>query len=311
METSIEVAAEALRDGGLVAFPTETVYGLGADALNPRAVARIFEVKERPSFDPLIVHLADLEAVEELVTHFPPNARLLAKALWPGPLTLVLPKNPLVPDIVTAGHQTVAVRIPAHPMALALLAKSELPIAAPSANRFGCVSPTDAAHVVEQLGDQVDVILDGGSCSVGVESTIVSFAERTPLLLRPGGIPLEEIEGHVGPVRIPGPQEHRTSSPGRQAKHYATRTPLVLTSAPPPSGERRVGLLSLTEPEDLEPYQAIEVLSPTGDLREAAANLFSAMRRLDAQKLDLILATPVEEVGLGRAIMDRLRRAAL
>lgn len=307
---TMEQAVEALLHGAqLVAFPTETVYGLGADALNPRAVARIFEAKNRPSFDPVIVHVRRLEDVFDLVSTFLPEAIQLAEHFWPGPLTLVLEKKPVVPDIVTAGQPTVGVRIPAHAMALELLDRVRIPIAAPSANRFGSVSPTTAEHVEEQLGDAVDVILDGGACPVGVESTIISFAAKRPMLLRPGGTPLEAIEAVIGEVDVPPPDQLSSASPGRAAKHYATRTPLLLD--PADVGGKRAGLLTLTEPEDATPYDAIEVLSPTGDLREAAANLFAAMRRLDTADLDVIVATPVPEVGLGRAIMDRLRRAAV
>ncbi len=307
---TIEEAVEALlHRAGLVAFPTETVYGLGADALNPRAVARIFEAKNRPSFDPLIVHVRRMEDVDELASSFPETARQLAEHFWPGPLTLVLEKRPVVPDIVTAGQPTVAVRVPAHPIALELLERARIPIAAPSANRFGSVSPTSAEHVEAQLGDAVDVILDGGDCRVGVESTIISFTGERPALLRPGGTPVEAIEARIGPLEIPPPDTLPSASPGRLAKHYATRTPLHLGSVE--LGHRRAGLLTLTEPEESTPYEVIEVLSPTGSLEEAAANLFAAMRRLDAANLDVIVATPVPEVGLGRAIMDRLRRAAI
>jgi L-threonylcarbamoyladenylate synthase len=307
---SIEQAVEALVHGaGLVAFPTETVYGLGADALNPRTVARIFEAKNRPTFDPLIVHVASFDQIAELAASVPDDARRLAATFWPGPLTIVLPKKPVVPDIVTAGQPTVALRVPAHPIALELLKRTGIPIAAPSANRFGSVSPTTAEHVEVQLGDEVDVILDGGPCAVGVESTIISLAGARPMLLRPGGTPLEEIEAVIGPVEIPASDELRSASPGRLSKHYATATPLML--APADVTGKRAGLLTLTEPDDAAPYAAIEVLSPTGDLREAAANLFAAMRRLDGAELDVIVATPVQEVGLGRAIMDRLRRAAI
>jgi L-threonylcarbamoyladenylate synthase len=307
---TIDQAVAALRHGaGLIAFPTETVYGLGADALNPRAVARIFEAKNRPSFDPLIVHVRRMEDVAELVTSIPASARQLAEAFWPGPLTLVLPKREVVPDLVTAGQPTVAVRVPAHPIALELLERAAIPIAAPSANKFGSVSPTTAEHVEEQLADAVDVILDGGRCTVGVESTIISLVSARPILLRPGGTPLEAIEAVIGAVEIPPPDALPSASPGRLSKHYATRTPLVL--APAEVHGKRAGLLSLLEPEGADDYHAIEVLSPTGDLREAAANLFAAMRRLDAADLEVIVATPVPEVGLGRAIMDRLRRASI
>src|SRR4030065_1370155 len=190
----IHQAAEIIRQGGIVAFPTETVYGLGADAFNPLAVARIFEVKRRPYFDPLIVHVANPADVKKLVKQIPSNAKKLIERFWPGPLTVVLLKKEYIPDIVTAGLPTLAIRMPSHPMALSLIRESNSPIAAPSATLFGYVSPTTAEHVREQLGDQVDLILDGGPCPVGVESTIVSFLEEKPRLLRPGGVSLEEIE---------------------------------------------------------------------------------------------------------------------
>ncbi len=306
-------AAETIRRGGLVAFPTETVYGLGADAFAPLAVARIFEVKKRPYFDPLIVHVAGHEDLEKLVADIPPDAETLMKMFWPGPLTLVLSKREDVPDIVTAGLSTVAVRMPKHPMALDLIKLAECPIAAPSANRFGSLSPTTAEHVQDQLGDQVDLILDGGPCQVGVESTILSLTEEKPRLLRPGGVPLEEIEAIIGKVDVNSTGETIPSAPGMLPSHYAPRTPMVILS----NGERfdsygdeKVGFLAFAEPEQTGPLQQIEVLSKKGDLREAAANLFAAIRRLDAFHLDLIVAEPVPEVGLGRAIMDRLRRAS-
>lgn len=309
---TISAAAVVLRDGGLVAFPTETVYGLGANALNPKAVARVFETKGRPRFDPLIVHVADFVQLGEIIADFPPKAKALAKRFWPGPLTLVLPKKNVVPDIVTAGLKTVAVRIPAHPFALDLIRAAQRPIAAPSANRFGRISPTCAAAVKEELGESVDVVLDGGPCRVGVESTIISFADREPLLLRPGGVGAEEIETIVGPLLIPDRTEARPLSPGRLPRHYAPRTPLVLWSGSNLTIDgKRIGLLTLQPPLNQDHFVAVEVLSKSGDLHEAAANLFAAMRRLDSLGLDLILAYPVPNHGVGLAINDRLLRASV
>lgn len=308
---AISAAAAVLRDGGLVAFPTETVYGLGASALNPIAVARVFEIKGRPRFDPLIVHVADFGQVGEIIADFPPKAKSLAKRFWPGPLTLVLPKTDVVPDIVTAGLRTVAVRIPAHPVALDLIREAQVPIAAPSANRFGRTSPTRADHVVEELGGFVDTVLDGGPCRVGVESTIISFDDEKPVLLRPGGVGVEEIETLVGPVLILDRTEALPLSPGRLPRHYAPRTPLVLSPGSHLTLDgKRIGLLTLQRPQNLDHYVAVEVLSQSGDLHEAAANLFAAMRRLDALGLDLILAQPFPNRGLGLAINDRLLRAS-
>jgi L-threonylcarbamoyladenylate synthase len=308
---AIRQAAEIIRQGGIVAFPTETVYGLGADAYNPLAVARVFEVKRRPFFDPLIVHIASPEHVKKLVKDIPSSARKLTEKLWPGPLTVVLFKEEHIPDIVTAGLPTVALRMPSHPMALSLIKESKCPLAAPSANPFGYLSPTMAEHVREQLGDQVDLILDGGPCTVGVESTIVSFSENKPRLLRPGGVSLEEIESIIGKVEI-SPIRDRLVAPGMLPRHYAPRTPIVLDWDEKHLDSykgKKIGFLAFREPENFLQFQHIEVLSKKGDFREAAANLFSAIRRLDALDLDLILAEAVPEAGLGRAIMDRLRRA--
>jgi L-threonylcarbamoyladenylate synthase len=306
-------AAEIIRKGGIGAFPTETVYGLGADAFNPIAVARIFEVKKRPSFDPLIVHVGHPTDLEKLVIKIPSPARKLMQQCWPGPLTMVLLKRDEVPDIITAGLSTVAVRMPSHPIALSLIELADCPIAAPSANPFGYLSPTTAEHVEDQLGDQVDFVLDGGPCEIGVESTIVSFAENNPILLRPGGIPVEEIESIIGSVEISRIKENRPSAPGMLPRHYAPQTPIILDSYEKDRvsyQDKKIGVLAFQEPEKPVKFKHIEILSKKGDVREAAANLFAAIRRLDALGLDLIIAQPISEVGLGRAIMDRLRRAS-
>jgi len=309
----IHQAAEIIKRGGIVAFPTETVYGLGADAFNPLAVARVFEVKRRPYFDPLIVHIADTAHLKNLVQEIPSDAKKLMEKLWPGPLTVVLLKEEDIPDIVTAGLPTVAIRMPNHSMALSLIKESKCPIAAPSANPFGYLSPTTAEHVREQLGDQVDLILDGGPCPVGVESTIISFIGEKPGLLRPGGVSLEEIESIIGKIKISPIEDDRPSAPGMLPRHYAPRTPIVLEWSEKDAEvyrSKRIGFLALKEPNPFLKFIHVEILSKRGDLREGAANLFSAIRRLDALNLDLILAEPVPEVGLGRAIMDRLRRAS-
>jgi len=309
----IQQAAEIIKRGGIVAFPTETVYGLGADAFNPLAVARIFEVKRRPYFDPLIVHVASPADVKKLVKGIPSNAIKLIKSFWPGPLTVVLLKGEDFPDIVTAGLPTVAIRMPSHPMALSLIKESNCPIAAPSANPFGYLSPTTADHVREQLDDQVDLILDGGPCPIGVESTIISFLEERPRLLRPGGVSLEEIESIIGKVEISPIENDIPSAPGMLPKHYAPRTPIVLDWDKKNLDlleDKKIGFLAFQEPKRYLKFHSIEVLSKQGDIREAAANLFAAIRRLDAMDLDLILAEPISEIGLGRAIMDRLRRAS-
>lgn len=313
--TDVDRAAALLRAGGLVAFATETVYGLGAAALDEQAVARVFEAKGRPRFDPLIVHVADPEWLPPLTAACPEPARRLIARFWPGPLTLVLPKTNRVPDLVTAGLPSVAVRMPDHAQALRLLGTAGVPVAAPSANPFGQISPTTAEHVARQLGDRLDYILDGGPCPVGVESTVLQLTDDRPVLLRPGGLPVEEIEALIGPVAAADPVRHPSAqaqpSPGLLPRHYAPRTPLHIadptTTTSPGS---RVGYLLFT-PRPVPPTAAaVEVLSERGDLTQAAARFFAALRRLDAQGLDLILADPFPEHGLGRALNDRLGRAA-
>lgn len=309
----IHQAAEIIKRGGIVAFPTETVYGLGADAFNSLAIARIFDVKGRPYFDPLIVHVANHADLEKLVIKIPSHAKKLMERFWPGPLTVVLLKREDVPDIVTSGLPTIAVRMPKHPMTLSLIELAGSPIVGPSANPFGYVSPTTASHVRDQLGDQVDFILDGGSCEVGVESTIVSFVEGEPRLLRPGGVPLEEVESVIGTVAIGSINKEKPAAPGMLPRHYAPRTPILIDWSEENLNtyrDKKVGLLAFQKPRNVLKFSHVEVLSKKGDLREAAANLFSAIHRLDALNLDLILAEVVPEVGLGRAIMDRLRRAS-
>ena len=310
--STIALAAAILLRGGLVAFPTETVYGLGANAFDARAVARIFEVKARPAFDPLIVHLADTAGLPRVAEGDDPRVRVLAQRFWPGPLTLVLPRRPELPEIVTAGLDTVGVRVPAHPVAHALLVAAGTPVAAPSANPFGYVSPTTAAHVAERFADDVDLVIDGGPCRIGVESTILSLV-GAPLVLRPGGVPKEELEAALGQKLAVAPPSERPMAPGQMLRHYTTHTRLRMLPGPagaPPPGEHRVGLLAFSRRNPPDGYAAVELLAPDGSLVTAAANLFAALRRLDALDLDLVLVEPCPETGLGHAIMDRLRRAA-
>jgi L-threonylcarbamoyladenylate synthase len=290
--------------------------------MDAAAVARVFEIKDRPSFDPLIVHVADAAELEPLVASpvaADPRVRELTDRFWPGPLTLVLPKRPVVPGIVTAGLDTVGVRVPDHPVALALIRAARTPIAAPSANRFGRVSPTRAEHVARQLGGRVGLILDGGPCRIGVESTVVLVAEGRVVLLRPGGTSLEAVEAVVGAVDVPSDTAGRSLSPGRTTAHYAPRTRLVVArpdETPAAVAGERLGLLaaSTADREIAErvggPFAAVEVLSPDGDPVVSAARLFDALHALDEAGLDRIVAQPVPEIGLGRAVMDRLRRAA-
>ncbi len=298
--TAVRLAAEIIRSGGLVAFPTETVYGLGCNALNPDAVARVFEVKQRPSFDPLIVHIEARSSLDHLVQTISPSEHRLMDALWPGPLTLVLRKCENVPDLVTAGLPTVAIRMPAHPVAQALIRAAGVPIAAPSANPFGYVSPTTAEHVRQGLGDRIDLILDGGLCPIGVESTIVSMTGSEPEILRPGALPLSELKSIIGPLAYRRGNDQQPQAPGRLARHYATRTPLTILPAPGAHGVapgERAGLLAISGAGNLVDYAVVEVLSPRGDLREIARNLFAALRRLDVVGLDRLYAEAVRGTG--------------
>ncbi|SDF99881.1 translation factor SUA5 [Limimonas halophila] len=305
-DDAIARAGEILAGGGLVAFPTETVYGLGADATNPRAVAGIFEAKGRPRFNPLIVHVASLKDAAAIGT-LNTVARALAERFWPGPLTLVLPRRADSPvaELVSAGLDTVAVRVPAHPLARRGIAAAQRPLAAPSANASGEVSPTTAQHVADSLDGRLDLILDGGACEVGVESTVVDTTRTPPVLLRPGGIPREALEAVVGAVAEPGGSGGAPASPGQLTSHYAPDHRLRLNAATVAGDE---GLLAFGD--DVPPGAAVtRNLSPAGDLREAAANLFAMLRDLDRQPVRGLAAVAIPDHGLGRAINDRLHRA--
>jgi L-threonylcarbamoyladenylate synthase len=301
---AIAQAAHLLRKGGLVAFPTETVYGLGADATDGLAAARIFEAKGRPRFNPLIVHIPDLATARQFA-EVDERASRLAELFWPGALTLVLPLrgDANLSGLVTAGLQTVALRAPSHPVARQLLREAGLPIAAPSANRSGHVSPTRAAHVEADLGSAVDFILDAGATPAGVESSIVGLAGEQAMLLRPGAVPAEEIEAALGAALLRGAGEDAILAPGQLPSHYAPRAALRLNAGAAGPGE----VLLAFGPE--APENALN-LSRTGDLREAAANLFAFLRQLDASGARAIAAMPVPRHGLGEAINDRLARAA-
>jgi len=382
-EADLIVAAQALREGKLVAFPTETVYGLGANAFDERAVARIFEAKARPTFDPLIVHIARLDDILILAEEVPKNAWTLARSLWPGPLTIILPKRREVPDIVTAGLSTVAVRFPSHPVARRIIELAQIPIAAPSANPFGYLSPTTAEHVIDMLGERIDYLVDGGPCDVGVESTVIDMTGERPALLRPGGMPLERIEELIGPVDIPeqvdipghgepsadegleqagekdmlrselGSEQSETQgmahslksrekkqnylrkslespsqkgpsfkSPGQSSSHYAPSTPLFLfDEGSLPEAAKLKGILHPCIAlafngrrarilRDSGLFDGVQILSEEGDMREAAARLFSLLHDLDEAGLAAIYAERVPDTGLGRAINDRLYRAS-
>jgi L-threonylcarbamoyladenylate synthase len=330
----VAVAVAVLRRGGLVAFPTETVYGLGADAANPAAVERIFAVKGRPRTHPVIVHLGESTAIKGWVADVPPDAWALAEAFWPGPLTLILPRADHVPDAVTGGAATVGLRVPAQPLALELLAAFGGGIAAPSANRFGRVSPTTAAHVRADLGTDVDLVLDGGPCSVGVESTIVDLSQGAPRVLRLGGLSVEalaEVLGHPLDVRVAtggagltgaGPTGDGadapavTPAPGTLSSHYAPEARVevlsveaVVERALVLLGEGRlVGLLAPRRIEGLP--QGVDALPPAGGAQAYAKCLYQRLREADRRGLDVLLAVPPPETGIGAAVADRLRRAA-
>jgi L-threonylcarbamoyladenylate synthase len=306
----IKAAAQILREGGLVAIPTETVYGLGGNALDQRAVLSIFETKKRPSFDPLIIHTDSLEKVDWFVNQFEGMARTLAEAFWPGPLTLLLPKRDIIPDIVTSGLDMVAVRIPNHSLTLALLQNLDFPLAAPSANPFGYISPVSAAHVDAQLGEQIEYILDGGVCDVGIESTIVGFVEGVPTIYRLGGLAVEEIEAVVGKVNVLPHSTSNPQAPGMLKSHYAPRKPFFMKSAPELlQAPDDVAVLYFTNPATVPPTMT-RILTATGDVREAAHNLFTYLRELDASDAREIWAEYAPAKGLGVAINDRLKRAA-
>jgi L-threonylcarbamoyladenylate synthase len=307
--TDISIARGLLQKGDLVAVPTETVYGLAGNALDVDSVARIFEVKNRPSFDPLIVHIYDLSQLSKYVMSVPPQAERLAKHFWPGPLTLLLRKRSIIPDLVTSGLDTVGIRCPKHPMTQNLLKTLDFPLAAPSANPFGFVSPTKASHVMEQLGSKIKYVLDGGPSVVGIESTIVGFENNKTIVHRLGGISVEEIEEVVGDVEvITSPAALK--SPGQLKSHYSPSKKMFVADLPKAVEMvdlQRVAVLSFKED-----YKAVHqvILSRTGDLTEAAKNLFDALRRLDKMPVDLIIAEFVPDQGIGRAINDRLRRAS-
>jgi L-threonylcarbamoyladenylate synthase len=307
-EGEIAHAAELLRAGKLVAFPTETVYGLGANALDATAVSRIFEAKGRPASSPLIVHISDAEMARSVVAEWPQAAQALALKFWPGPLTLVLKKQAYVPTVVTAGLDTVGVRVPSHPAALALIEAARLPIAAPSANRFTQLSPTRAEHVRQGLGDRVDYILDGGECTVGIESTVLSLTDERPVLLRPGGISRRQIEAIIGPIEHQaeaGAESH--PSPGMHPRHYSPQTTVLLVRDGALPEQGRGAYLQLRVPPQRSVHKVVHMPE---DSAEYAARLYSTLHQLDGEHLDWIAVEIPAETPDWEAVLDRLRRAA-
>jgi L-threonylcarbamoyladenylate synthase len=310
--TDILKAADLLSNH-VIGIPTETVYGLAGNALDENRVAQIFEVKNRPVFDPLIVHVPSIEAASDLVTYFPDQLRVLAETFWPGPLTLLLEKKEVVPDLVTSGLNRVAIRIPNHTLTLELLNTIEFPLAAPSANPFGYISPTTAQHVNDQLGEKIPYILDGGPCEVGIESTIVGLENNQVVIYRLGGLSAEEIERVAGKCIIKQASSN-PAAPGMLDSHYAPRKPLLfgdlkrLISANESKSKIIIGFGNI---EEIDAGIQVYNLSATGNLTEAAANLFRMMRLADSDETDLIIAQQLPETGLGRAVNDRLRRASV
>jgi len=306
--TDIAKAVSLLEKGQLVAIPTETVYGLAGNALNEHAVATIFQVKNRPTFDPLIVHLSDKDQLAVYATEIPPKAERLMDRFWPGPLTLLLPKKSIIPDLVTSGLERAGFRCPNHTLAHQLLSRLNFPLAAPSANPFGYISPTEAIHVENQLGDRIDYILDGGPCTVGVESTIIGFESGEPIVYRLGGISLEEIESVIGNIKI-GSSTSKPAAPGQLESHYAPKKKMILgdvRALMQQTKNQSYGILSF----DTDYRASVQrILSPSGDTTEAARNLFRYMRELDSESVSVIFCEKVPDEGLGRAINDRLKRA--
>jgi len=307
---NITAAAEIIKIGGIVAFPTETVYGLGADALNPIAVARIFEAKNRPFFDPLIVHIAELSDINKIVKRTDTKSLKLMEKFWPGPLTIILEKKENLPHIVTSSLHSVAVRMPLHNIAIEFIKQSGSPIAAPSANRFGCLSPTNAEHVYHQLGKSVDMILDGGPCTFGIESTIIKISEEKIFLLRHGAITQEEIEEFIKEPVFLDITNDKIEAPGQLPYHYSPDKKIILLDKIT-SIEERCAYLFYEKPKFSIPENRSRILSESGNLREAAANLFSHLHYLDRLDIDIIYAEKIEEKNLGIAIMDRLNKASM
>jgi L-threonylcarbamoyladenylate synthase len=309
----INTAKEVLLENELIAIPTETVYGLAGNAFSETAIKKIFELKKRPFFNPLIVHLKSVSSIYDVAEDIPESALLLADKFWPGPLTLVLKKQEHISDLITAGKKTVAVRVPSHPIALALLETLDFPLVAPSANPFGSISPTNAEHVFNYFGEELKVILDGGECEKGLESTIIGFENDQPVLYRRGSISTEEIEKIVGKLSITTNNDISPNAPGMLSRHYAPKTDTYLTNDISDSLNffkgKKIGLLLFNNPIQNNTIIHQEILSKSGDFTEAAKNLYAAMHRLDKSKLDVIVAERLPDEGLGNTINDKLERA--
>lgn len=316
ISTNLQLAAKALKSGGLIGLPTETVYGLAANIYDENAVRDVYSLKQRPLNHPLIVHIGTASDLHKVAQSVPQLAEDLAAAFWPGPLTLLLPKNAQVPDVVTSGLPTVAVRMPNHPLALALLKAIDFPLAAPSANPYGRISPSSAQHVQDYFGDDIEMVLDGGNCSLGIESTIVGFEDEQPIIYRLGSLSIEKITAITGPVKIFNKDEVSPRAPGMSAKHYAPRTPVVFSTDVRRDIDafkhNRIGVILFKEYLADAPSSCQQhVLSPKGSLSEAGARLYAKLHQLDGLGLDYIVAEKFPEHDLGNSINDKLDRAAL
>lgn len=309
----ISKAVSLLKEDEIVAIPTETVYGLAGNIYSEKAIKAIFETKERPYYNPLIVHIPSKEYLSDIVTHVPEKAKLLADAFWPGPLTLVLRKKNSIPNLITAGKSTVAVRVPNHPKTLELLNQLDFPLAAPSANPFSSISPTTAQHVETYFKDSIKMVLDGGPCANGIESTIIGFENNEPIIYRLGSTAIEDIQAIVGEIEIKNTKEVAPDAPGMLERHYAPRTKTILTDNISATlnlyNNKRVGLITF-QSEINNPNIDVQIaLSKTGDLSESASKLYDVLHQLDKMHLDVIIAEKLPEYGLGKSINDRLQRA--
>jgi L-threonylcarbamoyladenylate synthase len=313
ISNDIAKAIEILNSEDVVAIPTETVYGLAGNIYSEKAIRKIFQVKQRPLFNPLIVHLHSMEQIEEIVSDFPTKAKILAATFWPGSLTLILKKKSHVPDLITAGKDTVAVRIPNHPVTLRLLKELSFPLAAPSANPFNRISPTNSLHVEGYFKDTISMVLEGGECKNGIESTIIGFENNEPVLYRLGSISIEEITTVIGEIKVKNKKEKAPNAPGMLARHYAPKTKTYLVDDVENFiknfKNKRIGVLKFSMEINSLNIEHLEILSKSGDLKEAASKLYNTLHKLDNLNLDMIVAETFPDFGLGKSINDRLERA--
>lgn len=313
VSNDIDKAINILNNEDVIAIPTETVYGLAGNIYSEKAIRKIFEVKQRPLFNPLIVHIDSIEKIHDIVSEFPEKASILANAFWPGPLTLILKKKSTIPDLITGGKDTVAVRIPNHPVALNLLKKLSFPLAAPSANPFSSISPTNSLHVENYFKNSIQMVLEGGECENGIESTIIGFENNEPVVYRLGSISIEDITNIVGDVKIKNKKEKAPNAPGMLARHYAPKTKTYLVNDVEAFikdfSNKKIGVLKFSEEINALNVFHIEILSHKKDLKEAASKLYSTLHKLDNLNLDMIVAEVFPDFGLGKSINDRLERA--